>query len=84
MFLDLRKAFDMVDTQILLAKLDIYGVRGSSLQFPCSYLQNHQQYVSITNGNSSISLIGMGVPQGSNIDPQIFLVFINDKLKSSS
>ena len=74
----------MVDTQILLAKPNTYGVRGSPLQLLRSYLDNRQQYVSINNVNSSISPIGMGVPQGSNLGPLLFLVFIIDIVKSSS
>ena len=61
-FLDLREAFDKVDTQFLLAKLNTYGVRGSSLQLLCSYLQYLYHYVSINNVDSSISPVGMGVP----------------------
>ena len=83
-FLDLRKAFDMVNKDILLTKLSTYGIRGSTNQLLRSYLNNRQQYVSIDGVNSNTSPIEMGVPQGSNMGPLLFLIFINDIVKSST
>ena len=63
-FVDLPKAFDTVDHQILLAKLDYYGICGVSNDWFKSYLSNHSQYVSINGYESSLAAINYGVPQG--------------------
>ena len=67
--LDLRKAFDTVNHERLLTKLELYGIRGKMLVWFKSYLSNRRQYVTI-NGKSSESLeINCGVPQGSVLGP---------------
>ena len=77
-FIDLRKAFDTVNHNILLTKLEHYGIRDNMLSWFQSYLSNCKQYVSI-NGEQSESLeINCGVPQGSVIGPLPFLIYIND------
>lgn len=78
LFLDLRKAFDTLDHTILLKKLDAYGIRGIANEIICSYLTNRKQYVSIDDSVSSFMPITVGVPQGSNIGPLLFLLYIND------
>ena len=76
--IDLKKAFDTVDHQILLRKLELYGVRGQALTLLRSYLTNRNQKCQIKNCFSSERLIKCGVPQGSILGPLFFLLYIND------
>ena len=77
-FVDLQKTFDTVDHQILLAKLNHYGIRGVLNDWFKSYLSNHHQYVSINGYESGLAAINCGVRQESVLGPFLFLIYIND------
>ena len=70
-FLDFAKAFDTVNHQILLKKLNYYGIKGLPLKWFESYLLNRTQCVSIGNIKSDIDMIKCGVPQGNDITKKL-------------
>ena len=61
-----------------MAKLKTYGVQGHALQWFISYLSGRKQVCKINNEISNTANITCGVPQGSNLGPLLFLVYIND------
>ena len=65
LFIDLKKAFDTIDHEILLLKLELYGFKGASLNLLRDYLSDRTQVTVINNVNSETSFISCGVPQGS-------------------
>ena len=75
---DFRKAFDLVDHQILLKKLQSYKYSDTCLSWFKSYLLNRRQRVAMNNELSASSVVNCGVPHGSILGPLLFLLFIND------
>ena len=77
-FVDLQKAFGTVEHDILLAKLEHYGIRGMANNWFKSYLFNRKQFVSINGHISNQTSVKYGVPQGSVLGPLLFLIYINE------
>ena len=75
-FIDLKKAFDCVPTDILLAKLQAYGIRGDYINWFKSYLTDRTQYVHFNGENSAKCTLQCGVPQGSILGPLFFFFFL--------
>ena len=76
--MDLSKAFDTLDHQLLLQKLNYYGIHGTALNWFTSYLSGRTQYVVVNDVNSEYQTILTGVPQGSVLGPLLFLIYMND------
>lgn len=85
LFIDLAKAFDSLDRNILFRKLECVGIRNTALKWFKSYLSDRKQVVSVCNQISDETNVNYGVVQGSTLGPLLFLVYINnlDKLNIS-
>ena len=81
-FLDLKKAFDTVDHDVLLAKLSLYGIRESAYDWFKSYLKNRIQKCVVNGSLSKVCSPGCGVPQGTILGPLLFLIYINDQCQT--
>ena len=83
-FMDLCKAFDVMDHDILEIKLKHYAFRLTFLKFLMSFVRNHKYFVNVNGMNSDTRTVNIGVPQGSTLGPFLFLLYVNDMKNCSS
>ena len=77
-FIDFSKAFDTINREILITKLEKYGIRGIALNLMKSYFANRSQQVQLGDSFSQSLPINIGVPQGSVLGPILFLIYVNE------
>ena len=82
--MDLSKAFDALNHDILYRKLEHNGFRGKFLELLMSFISNRKYFVSMNGNTSDIKTVNIGVPQGSTLGPLLFLIYVNDMCNSSS
>ena len=82
--MDLSKAFDLMDHNILKTKLEHYGFRGNFLNFIMNFLSDREYFVNINGEKSKTKSVKIGVPQGSTLGPLLFLIYVNDMANSSN
>ena len=77
-YIDFSKAFDTVPHDILIKKLELYGIKNRNLDWIKNYLNERKQKTNFNNIYSELASTIVGVPQGSVLGPLLLLVYIND------
>ena len=83
-FMDLSRAFDVMNHDILKVKLEHYGFRGIFLNFIMNFVRERKYFVNVNGNNSEIRTVNIGIPQGSTLGPLLFLLYVNDMENSST
>ena len=83
-FLDISKAFDTVNKNIMLSKLELLGFRGIERDWFESYLSDRRMYVDVNGSNSQIKTVNIGLPQGAATSPWLFSLYVNDMHRCSN
>ena len=83
-FMDLSRAFDVMNHDILKVKLEHYGFRGIFLNFIMNFVRERKYFVNVNGNNSEVRTVNIGIPQGSTLGPLLFLLYVNDMENSST
>ena len=81
-FADFRKAFDLIDHNILLHKLSGCDVHNALLRWVAAFLEGRTQFISLMNATSTARVLNGGIPQGTKLGPLLFAIMVNDLVSS--